>query len=48
MELVAFAAELSQGDELRDIGAKACKSGADDVVVIDLRREFAEAYCWAT
>ena len=31
VKLVAFAAELGQGDELRDIEAKAYKSGADEV-----------------
>ncbi len=46
VKLVAFAAELGQGDELKDIEAKAYKSGADDVVVMDLRREFAEHYCF--
>jgi argininosuccinate synthase len=44
--LVAFAAELGQGDELKDIEKKAYKSGADEVVVKDLRKEFAEEYCF--
>ena len=46
VKLVAFAAELGQGDELKDIEEKACKSGADEVVVKDLRKEFAEEYCF--
>src|SRR5438094_1759374 len=46
VKLVAFAAELGQGDELRGIEDKARKSGADEVVVMDLRREFAEKYCF--
>ena len=46
VKLVAFAAELGQGDELKDIEAKAYKSGADEVIVADLRREFAEHYCF--
>ena len=46
VKLVAFAAELGQGDELSGIEAKARKSGADEVVVMDLRREFAEQYCF--
>lgn len=46
VKLVAFAAELGQGDELSGIEAKARKSGADEVVVMDLRREFAEHYCF--
>ncbi|HYO08291.1 MAG TPA: argininosuccinate synthase [Tepidisphaeraceae bacterium] len=46
VKLVAFAAELGQGDELKGIEDKARKSGADEVVVMDLRQEFAERYCW--
>jgi argininosuccinate synthase len=45
VKLVAFAAELGQGDELSGIADKAYKSGADEVVVMDLRQEFAEKYC---
>ena len=46
VKLVAFAAELGQGDELKGIEEKARKSGADEVVVMDLRQEFAEKYCF--
>ena len=46
VRLVAFAAELGQGSELKGIERKAKKSGADEVVVRDLRREFAEDYCF--
>ena len=46
VKLVAFAAELGQGDELKDIEKKAYASGADEVIVKDLRREFAEEYCF--
>ena len=46
VKLVAFAAELGQGDELKGISDKAYKSGADEVVVMDLRQEFAEQYCF--
>src|SRR5437773_8321528 len=46
VKMVAFAAELGQGDELKGIEEKAYKSGADEVVVMDLRREFAEKYCF--
>src|SRR5271170_2300190 len=45
VKLVAFAAELGQGDELKGIADKAYKSGADEVVVMDLRQEFAEKFC---
>ncbi len=46
VKLVAFAAELGQGDELKGIEKKAYASGADEVIVKDLRREFAEEYCF--
>jgi argininosuccinate synthase len=46
VKLVAFAAELGQGDELSRIEEKARRSGADEVVVMDLRREFAEKFCF--
>jgi argininosuccinate synthase len=46
VKLVAFAAELGQGSELSGIEEKARQSGADEVVVMDLRREFAEQYCF--
>src|SRR4051812_15972422 len=46
VKLVAFAAELGQGDELKGIEDKARKSSADEVVVMDLRQEFAEQFCF--
>ena len=46
VRLVAFAAELGQASELKGIERKARKSGADEVVVLDLRKEFAEQYCF--
>jgi argininosuccinate synthase len=46
VKLVAFAAELGQGDELSGIEDKAYKSGADEVIVKDLRQEFVEQFCW--
>ena len=45
-EVIAFAAELGQGDELVDIKRKAIKSGAAKCVVKDLRAEFVEDYLW--
>ena len=48
VKLVAFAAELGQGKELKGVEKKAYASGADEVVVKDLRREFAESYCFPT
>lgn len=47
VKLVAYAADLGQGaGELEGIEEKALKSGADEVIVDDLRREFAEEYCY--
>ena len=46
VKLVAFAAELGQGDELKGIEEKAYKSGADEVVVKDLTEEFAKDFCF--
>ncbi len=46
-ELVAFAADLGQGEgELAGIEQKALASGASKCVVADLRRDFAEDYCF--
>src|ERR1700753_2498796 len=48
VKLVAYAAELGQGDELKGIEDKAYKSGADEVIIEDLRQEFDEKYCFPT
>jgi len=46
-EVVAFAADVGQGaEELDGIEAKATASGASKCVVADLRKEFAEQYCF--
>ncbi|MBN2136773.1 MAG: argininosuccinate synthase [Sedimentisphaerales bacterium] len=45
-EVIAFAAELGQGDELTGIKKKALASGAVKCIVKDLRREFVEDYIW--
>jgi len=46
-EVVAFVADIGQGtSELKGIQAKARRSGAAKCVVADLRREFAEQYCF--
>ncbi|MHC4641318.1 MAG: argininosuccinate synthase [Planctomycetota bacterium] len=45
-EVIAFAAELGQGDELSGIKRKALASGAVKCVVKDLRDEFVEDYLW--
>lgn len=46
VKLVAFACELGQGSELKGIEKKAKMSGADEVIVADLRKEFAEQFCF--
>ena len=45
-DVIAFAAELGQGDELAGIKKKALASGAVKCVVKDLRQEFVEEYLW--
>jgi len=45
-EVIAFAAELGQGDELKGIQKKALATGAVKCVVKDLRKEFVEDYLW--
>jgi len=45
-EVIAFAADLGQGEELTGIKRKALASGAIKCVVKDLRREFVEEYLW--
>jgi len=46
-EVIAFAADLGQGEgELDGIEEKALASGASKCVVADLRKEFAEQYCF--
>jgi argininosuccinate synthase len=45
-DVIAFAAELGQGDELAGIKKKALQSGAVKCVVKDLRKEFVADYLW--
>jgi len=45
-DVIAFAAELGQGDELAGIKKKALASGATKCIVKDLRRECVEDYLW--
>ena len=46
-EVIALAADLGQGeDELAGIEEKAKASGASKCIVADLKREFAEQYCF--
>jgi argininosuccinate synthase len=45
-EVIAFAADLGQGEELAGIKRKALASGAVKCVVKDVRKEFVEGYLW--
>ncbi len=45
-DVIAFAAELGQGDELQGIKKKALATGAVKCIVKDLRKEFVEDYIW--
>jgi argininosuccinate synthase len=44
--VIAFAAELGQGDELEGIKKKALASGASKCIVKDLRKEFVQDFIW--
>jgi len=44
--VVAYAADLGQGDELEGIKEKALATGADEVIVDDLREEFVRDFIW--
>ncbi len=45
-EVVAFVADVGQGDDYSAVAKKAKKSGASQVVVKDLRNEFVHEYLW--
>ncbi|MCK4958554.1 MAG: argininosuccinate synthase, partial [Planctomycetes bacterium] len=47
-DVIAFAAELGQGDELEGIKKKAMATGAIKCIVADLRKEFITDYIWPT
>ncbi len=44
--VVAYAADLGQGDDMAAIKEKAIKTGADEAVVEDLKEEFVKDYVW--
>lgn len=44
--VVAYAADLGQGEELDGIQKKALETGADEVIVEDLKEEFVRDYVW--
>jgi argininosuccinate synthase len=45
-DVIAFAAELGQGSELKGVKKKAMASGAVKCIVADLRKEFVTDYIW--
>ncbi|HOQ10328.1 MAG TPA: argininosuccinate synthase [Syntrophomonadaceae bacterium] len=45
-EVIAFCADLGQGEELEPVKEKAIKSGASKIYVEDLVEEFVTQYCW--
>lgn len=47
-EVIAFAADLGQGEELSGLNEKAIASGASKCVIEDLRKQFIEEYIWPT
>lgn len=44
--VVAYAADLGQGDEVEEIGEKATRTGAQEVIIEDLREEFVRDFVW--
>ncbi|MCK9375489.1 MAG: argininosuccinate synthase [Syntrophobacterales bacterium] len=45
-KVVAFAADLGQGDDLAEVAKKAKATGADEVFVEDLKQEFVWNFVW--
>jgi argininosuccinate synthase len=45
-EVIAFAADLGQGEELAPLKKKAIATGASKIYIEDLRREFVTGYLW--
>ncbi|UYV68580.1 ASS1 [Cordylochernes scorpioides] len=45
-DVVAFCADLGQGDDMDEVRANAEKIGAKHVVIRDLRREFVQEFVW--
>jgi len=47
-EVIAFAADLGQAEELTNLNEKAIKTGASKIYIEDLREEFLKEYVWPT
>jgi argininosuccinate synthase len=44
--VVAYSADLGQGDELQEVREKALRTGADEVIVEDLKEDFVRDFVW--
>ena len=44
--VIAYSADLGQGEEIEDIKEKARKTGAEEIIVEDLREEFVNDFIW--
>ena len=44
--VIAYAADLGQGDEVDEIEKKAIATGAEDVIIEDLKEEFVRDFVW--
>lgn len=44
--VVAYSADLGQGEEIDGIEEKAINTGAEDVIVEDLKEEFVKDFVW--
>ena len=45
-DVIAYVADVGQGDDMAEVEAKAYKTGASKVIVKDLRDEFVKEYVW--
>ncbi|MCP4665577.1 MAG: argininosuccinate synthase, partial [Deltaproteobacteria bacterium] len=44
--VVAYAADLGQGEEIEGIREKALRTGADEVIIQDLKEDFVRDFVW--
>jgi argininosuccinate synthase len=44
--VIAYTADLGQGDEMKGIEKKALETGAEEVIIEDLREEFVKDFVW--
>ncbi|MBZ0255549.1 argininosuccinate synthase, partial [bacterium] len=45
-EVIAYAADIGQGEELEPLNEKAIRTGASKIYIEDLRKEFLEDFCY--